>query len=104
MKSTGKNGVPRTVEEYLASVPEPARGTLGKVRAAIRSAAPAEATEGISYRMPMFKYKGMLAGFAAFSEHCSLPYNANPAADPDCNKQRTQSLVPSSNQADNNHK
>src|SRR5580698_5055882 len=72
MKSTGKNGVPRTVEEYLASVPEPARGTLGKVRAAIRSAAPAEATEGISYRMPMFKYKGMLAGFAAFSEHCSL--------------------------------
>jgi hypothetical protein len=43
-------------------------------------------------------------GAPAYSEHCSLPFNANPAADPDCNKQRTQSLVPSSNQADNNHK
>jgi hypothetical protein len=42
-------------------------------------------------------------GAPAYSEHCSLPYNANPAADPDC-KQRTQNLVPSSNQADNNHK
>jgi uncharacterized protein YdhG (YjbR/CyaY superfamily) len=72
MKSTGKNVVPRTVEEYLAAVPEPARGTLSKVRAAIRAAAPPEAAEGISYRMPMFKYKGMLAGFAAFSKHCSL--------------------------------
>jgi uncharacterized protein YdhG (YjbR/CyaY superfamily) len=66
------NTAPKTVEEYLASQPEPARGTLSKVRAAIRSAAPAEATEVISYRIPMFKYKGMLMGFAAFSNHCSL--------------------------------
>ena len=64
--------VPRTVDEYLAGVPEPARSTLQRVRAAIRSAAPAEATEVISYNIPMFKYKGMLAGFAAFSKHCSL--------------------------------
>ncbi|MEK7405044.1 MAG: DUF1801 domain-containing protein, partial [Acidobacteriota bacterium] len=41
-------------------------------RAAIRSAVPPEATEAISYRMPMFKYKGLLLGFAAFSNHCSL--------------------------------
>ncbi|HWX54333.1 MAG TPA: DUF1801 domain-containing protein [Verrucomicrobiae bacterium] len=63
---------PRTVDEYLARVPEPARGTLNKVRAAIRSAAPAEATEAISYGMPAFKHKGTLVWFAAFSEHCSL--------------------------------
>jgi len=62
----------KSVEEYLASAPEPARGTLKKVRAAIRSAAPAEATESISYGMPMFKYKGMLLGYAAFKNHCSL--------------------------------
>jgi len=63
---------PKTVNEYLASVPEPARSTLKKVRAAIRSAAPAEATEVISYGMPIFKYKGMLIGLAAFTKHCSL--------------------------------
>ena len=66
-----KNVTPKNVDEYLARVPEPARGTLSKVRAAIRSAAP-EATESISYGMPMFKYKGLLLGFAAFSNHCSV--------------------------------
>jgi len=60
------------VDEYLAGVPEPARGTLNKIRAAIRSAAPREATETISYGMPAFKYKGVLVWFAAFSNHCSL--------------------------------
>ena len=66
------NVAPKTVDEYLARVPEPARSTLSRMRAAIRSAAPPEATETISYRIPMFKYKGMLMGFAAFSNHCSL--------------------------------
>src|SRR5271166_3338167 len=69
MKTTA---APKNVDEYLASVPEPARSTLEKVRAVIRSAAPPEATEVISYRIPMFKYEGMLMGFAAFSNHCSL--------------------------------
>lgn len=63
---------PKSVKEYLADVPEPARGTLKKVRAAIQSAVPAEATETISYGMPMFRYKGMLLGYAAFKNHCSL--------------------------------
>ena len=66
------NAAPKSVDEYLATVPEPARSTLNRVRAAIRSAAPPEAAEIISYRIPMFKYKGMLMGFAAFSNHCSL--------------------------------
>src|SRR6266571_8927323 len=66
------NGAPKNVDEYLAGVPEPARGTLNKMRAAIRSAVPPEATETISYGMPAFKHKGMLVWFAAFSKHCSL--------------------------------
>jgi uncharacterized protein YdhG (YjbR/CyaY superfamily) len=66
------NVAPKNVDEYLAGVPEPARSTLNKVRAAIRSAVPPEATEAISYRMPTFRYKGALLGFAAFSNHCSL--------------------------------
>jgi uncharacterized protein YdhG (YjbR/CyaY superfamily) len=70
-------GAPTTVDEYLARVPEPARTTLNKVRATIRSAVPAEATEVISYRIPAFKYNGVLVWYAAFSEHCSLfPTNA----------------------------
>jgi len=60
------------IDEYLAGIPEPARSTLEKVRAAIRSAAPPDATEAISYRIPTFKYKGSLLAFAAFSNHCSL--------------------------------
>ena len=63
---------PKSVDEYLARVSEPARSTLNKVRAAIRSVVPSETTEGISYGIPMFKYKGLLVGFAAFSNHCSL--------------------------------
>src|SRR5437879_12495239 len=63
---------PNNVDEYLAAVPEPARSTLNKVRAAIRSAVPPEATETISYGIPAFKYKGVLVWFAAFSNHCSL--------------------------------
>ena len=66
------NGAPKNVDEYLAGVPEPARGTLNKIRAAIRSAVPSEATEAISYGIPTFKKKGPLVWFAAFSNHCSL--------------------------------
>src|SRR4030088_1765093 len=66
------DGAPKSVDEYLAGVPEPARGTLKKIRAAIRSAVPRETTEAISYGIPAFKYKGSLVWFAAFSNHCSL--------------------------------
>jgi uncharacterized protein YdhG (YjbR/CyaY superfamily) len=63
---------PKTVDEYLAKVPEPARSTLKEVRATIRSVVPRETTEVISYGIPMFKYKGLLIGYAAFRDHCSL--------------------------------
>ena len=62
----------KTVEEYLAGVPEPARTTLSKIRAVIRSAVPAEATEVIRYGVPTFKYNGPVIWYAAFSNHCSL--------------------------------
>jgi len=66
------NGPPKTVDEYLAGVPEPARTTLNKIRASIWCAVPPEAVETISYRMPAFKYKGVLVWFAAFANHCSF--------------------------------
>lgn len=65
------------VEAYLAKVPEPARTTLEKVRATIRSVVPAETTEALSYGIPSFRYKGGLVGYAAFKNHCSFfPMNA----------------------------
>lgn len=66
------NSVPKNVDEYLAGVPEPARSTLDKVRAAIRSAVPPEATEAIGYGIPTFRYNGGLVAYAAFSKHCSF--------------------------------
>ncbi len=63
---------PQTVDQYLARVPEPARSTLKKIRAAIRSVVPREATEILSYRIPAFKHEQVLVWYAAFSGHCSL--------------------------------
>jgi uncharacterized protein YdhG (YjbR/CyaY superfamily) len=60
------------VEAYLARVAEPGRTTLEKMRAMIRTAAPKEATETISYGIPSFKLKGGLVAYAAFKDHCSF--------------------------------
>jgi uncharacterized protein YdhG (YjbR/CyaY superfamily) len=67
-----RDATAKNVDEYLAGIPEPARSTLTKMRAIIRSAVPPEAIETISYGIPTFKYKGSLVWFAAFSDHCSL--------------------------------
>jgi uncharacterized protein YdhG (YjbR/CyaY superfamily) len=64
--------VPKTVQEYLATVPEGSQETFGKLRAAVRSAVPRDAVEILSYRIPAFKKKVVLIWFAAFRDHCSL--------------------------------
>jgi uncharacterized protein YdhG (YjbR/CyaY superfamily) len=71
-KAATGNLAPKGVDEYLAAVPEPARTTLSKIRATIRSVVPPETTEAISYGMPAFKYKGPLIAYGAFANHCSL--------------------------------
>ena len=62
----------KSVDEYLANTPEPAQSALRHLRKVIRSVVPIETTEVISYGMPMFKFNGMLVGYAAFKKHCSL--------------------------------
>src|SRR5215471_152763 len=62
----------KSVDEYLAGVPEPARDAVNTIREAIRSSVPSEATEVISYGIPAFKHKRVLVWYAAFSNHCSL--------------------------------
>lgn len=61
----------QTVDEYIASHPARVRPFLETVRQIIRREAP-EAKEVISYRMPGYKFHGMLVWFAAFANHYSL--------------------------------
>ena len=79
MKKVKPGATPQTVDDYLAALPEEARATLEKIRKTIKAVAP-KATEVISYQIPMFKYHGMLVGFAAFKDHCSFFPGANPVA------------------------
>jgi len=60
-----------SVSAYLRAVPPAPRAALQKLRKTIKAAAP-EASEVISYGIPMFKHHGMLLGYAAFKDHCSL--------------------------------
>ena len=70
-KTAAKSAPAKDVDDYLAAVPKEARVTLEKLRKTIKAAAP-RATEVISYQMPMYKQNGMVVGFAAFKDHCSL--------------------------------
>jgi len=71
--------IAKSVDEYLAALPEDTRATLEKIRKAVKAAAP-KAAEVISYQMPMYKQNGMLVGFAAFKNHCSFFPGAKPIA------------------------
>lgn len=73
MKSVKANRSVSDVDAYLAKVPEPARNTLERVRAVIRSAVPKDATEFLSYGIPTFRHNGRnVVAYAAFKTHCSL--------------------------------
>lgn len=63
--------VANDVDEYIAAAPAAARTKLRQMRSIFREAAP-QAEEGISYRMPYYRYRGALGGFAAYEEHVSL--------------------------------
>ena len=53
-------------------MPEPGRSVLTKLRGAIRSALPRDATETISYHIPAFVRDGVIVWYAAFADHVSL--------------------------------
>jgi len=62
----------KTVEGYLAGVPEAARNTFDKLRATVLLVVPAEATETISYGIPAIWHGNVVVWYAAFAGHCSL--------------------------------
>ncbi len=62
----------KSVSEYIASQPGPARAVLKRVRAIIRKAIPG-AEEVISYQIPAYKVRGgAVVYFAGWKEHYSL--------------------------------
>ncbi|HEU4529438.1 MAG TPA: DUF1801 domain-containing protein [Actinomycetota bacterium] len=64
--------MPTEIDAYLEKVPAAERNVLEKMRAAIHAAAPA-VTEGISYQVPTFKYKGHpLVGFGVTKKHLTF--------------------------------
>ena len=63
---------PRTVDEYLGTLPADERGLLQALRERIAELVPG-ATETISYGMPAFKLDGrFLVSYAGWKRHCSL--------------------------------
>jgi uncharacterized protein YdhG (YjbR/CyaY superfamily) len=63
---------PGSIDQYIAACPPEARAILRTLRSTIKRAAPPEAEEIISYRMPAFKLHGMLVYFAAFKNHIGI--------------------------------
>lgn len=66
-------------DDYLASVPEPQKAELVRIRQFVRRTVP-DAEEATSYGMPAFKYKQRpLLGFRASKNHLSV-FPFSPAA------------------------
>ena len=72
MKRPSARRAPTTIDEYVARVSEPGRSVLTKLRAAIRSVLPRDATEIISYQIPAFARDGVIVWYAAFADHVSV--------------------------------
>ncbi len=63
------------IDAYIANSISEARPILIELREIIQSTIP-EAEEGISWNVPIYKYYGILAGFAVYTHHVSLGFGA----------------------------
>lgn len=62
---------PKNVDEYIALFSPDVQALLQKIRSTVQRAVP-EAQETISYRIPAFKFHGIVVYFAAFKKHIGL--------------------------------
>ena len=60
--------IPESVDAYISTFPSDIQNKLQTLRACIRKAAP-RAEEIISYRMPAYRYHGVLVYFAGYKNH-----------------------------------
>ncbi|HEY6827508.1 MAG TPA: YdeI/OmpD-associated family protein [Gemmatimonadaceae bacterium] len=59
----------KRVDAYIAKAPEFAKPILSYIREAAHEGCP-DVEEDLKWQNPAFTYKGLLAGMAAFKEHC----------------------------------
>ncbi|MEO7213670.1 DUF1801 domain-containing protein [Mucilaginibacter sp.] len=59
---------PKDVEEYFTWFPQTTQDAMSQVKDVILKVVP-QAEESISYSIPTYKYKGLLAHFAAYENH-----------------------------------
>ena len=77
-----KMSKPKDVDSYIANSSEEARLILEEIRKIIKSTIP-KAEEEISWNVPIYKYHGMLAGFAVYKNHVSFGFGADVLQDKD---------------------
>lgn len=63
-----KTAAPANVDAYIKQFPKNVQEALQQLRNTIRAAAP-KAEEVISYKMPGYKFHGMLVYFAGYKNH-----------------------------------
>ncbi len=61
------------VDAYIANAPDFAKPILMHLREVVHRSCP-QVEETLKWRMPTFMYQGMLAGMAAFKQHCSFGF------------------------------
>lgn len=61
------------IDAYIARAPENARPILTRLRAIVHQAVPG-VVESVKWGMPSFGHHGILAGMAAFKEHCAFSF------------------------------
>lgn len=71
MASATNPDTPATIDDYIAGFPPELQARLQLIRTIARRVAP-QAAEGISYRMPALRQRGVLVWFAAFKRHIGL--------------------------------
>jgi len=71
IKNRNTNSDVNDIDVYIGQLPENERGILAELRQTIKKAVP-EAEELISYKMPAFRFHGMLVWYAPFKNHYSI--------------------------------
>jgi uncharacterized protein YdhG (YjbR/CyaY superfamily) len=68
---------PNEIDKYITSFPQQTQQLLQQLRAIILKTVP-NAEEVISYKMPAYKYHGMVAWFAGYDHHVGFYPGASP--------------------------
>lgn len=66
---------PQTVDEFIDGSPEASQEVMIELKKLIETTEP-KAEGGISWKVPIYKYKGILAGFSLAKKHVSFGIDA----------------------------